>query len=81
MNNNKLLCLEQYGFRPGHFTELAALKLVNKITEQIDTGKILLNIYMDLSQAFDTLDHSILLSNLAYYGIGRDMCNNLLKII
>ena len=35
MNNNKLLCLEQYGFRPGHSTELAALQLVNKITEQI----------------------------------------------
>ena len=40
MNNNKLLCLEQYGFRPGHSTELAALQLVNKITEQLDIGKI-----------------------------------------
>ena len=79
MNNNKLLCLEQYGFRPGHSTELAALQLVNKITEQMDIGKILLSIHMDLSKAFDTLDHSILLSKLAYYGIGRDMCNNLLK--
>ena len=34
---------------------------------------------MDLSKAFDTLDHSTLLSKLAYYGIGRDMFNNLLK--
>ena len=79
MNNNKLLSLEQYGFRPGHSTELAALQLVNKITEQMDIGKIPLSIHMDLSKAFDTLDHSILLSKLAYYGIGRDMCNNLLK--
>ena len=34
---------------------------------------------MDLLKAFNTLDHSILLSNLAYHGIGRDMCNNLMK--
>ena len=63
MNNNKLLCLEQYGFRPGHSTELAAL--VNKITEQMDIGKIPLSIHMELSKAFGTLDHSILLSKLA----------------
>ena len=73
MNNNKLHCLEQYGFRPGHSTELAALQLVNKITEQMDIGKIPLSIHMDLSKAFDTLDHSIVLSKLAYYGIGRDI--------
>ena len=48
MNNNKLLCLEQYSFRPGHSTELAALQLVNKITGQMDIGKILLSIHMDV---------------------------------
>ena len=57
MNNNKLLSFEQYGFRSGHSTELAALKLMNKITEHMDIGTIPLNIYMDLLKAFDTLDH------------------------
>ena len=44
MINNTLLCPEQYGFRPGHLTELAALQLVKKNTEQMDISKIPLNI-------------------------------------
>ena len=38
MNDNKLFSIEQYGFRTGHSTELAALHLVNDLTKQNDTG-------------------------------------------
>ena len=69
MDDNRLFSLEQYGFRIGHSTELAALHLVNHLTKQMDTGKIPINIYIDLSKAFDTLDHAILLDKLKYYGI------------
>ena len=76
--NSKLLYRSQYGFRRGHSTELAALELVDKILKEMDQGKIPINVYMDLSKAFDTLDHYILLEKLKYYGF-HDKSLDLLK--
>ena len=59
----------QYGFREKHSTQLAALELVDRITRDLDIGNTPINIFIDLSKAFDTLDHNILLSKLHYYGI------------
>ena len=70
--NNNLLCLNQFGFRPGHSTELAALRLVDHLITKIDRNRVPTNIYIDLSKAFDTLNHSILLEKLEYYGIANN---------
>ena len=66
--NNKLLYASQYGFRSLHSTELAALEMSDLVSGKLDTGQIPISIFLDLSKAFDTLDHTILLKKLQYYG-------------
>jgi len=68
-DNLNLLYKSQYGFRSKHSTELAAIELVDRIVTQMDKNEIPINIYLDLSKAFDTLDHEILLYKLQHYGV------------
>ena len=44
MTDNYLFAIEQYGFRSGHSTELAALHLIDYLTKQMDVGEIPINI-------------------------------------
>ena len=66
---NNLFFTSQYGFRTDHSTELAALEVADRIICDMDIGKIPFNIYLDLSKAFNTIDHKILFKKLDYYGI------------
>lgn len=66
---NKLFYFSQHGFRKIHSTETATLEFIDKIFNHLDNDKIPLAIFIDLSKAFDTIDHDILLFKLQYYGI------------
>src|ERR1700733_14829777 len=59
----------QHGFRTGHSTIMSLLDIHNQITKAIDTKKYSIGIFLDLSKAFDTVDHGILLKKLENYGI------------
>ena len=66
---NNLLCEQQYGFRSKHSTELATIKLVDHLVQNMDENFISCAIYLDLSKAFDTLNFDIPFNKLKFYGI------------
>ena len=69
LSNNNLRWINRFGSRPGHSTELAALRLVDHLIVQMDRYNVHINVFIDLSKAFNTLDHSILLYKLKYYDV------------
>ena len=69
--SNNLFCIQQFGFRPGYSTELAALRLANHTILEMDNNKVPTNIYIDLSKTFDTLIFDILLAKLDHYGVNE----------
>ena len=72
---NDILYDKQFGFRKGHATNHAIITLVDKVARALDTGKIVVGVYLDLRKAFDTVPHTILLDKLHRMGIrGNLLC-------
>lgn len=68
-NDKELLFHSQYGFRNNHSTNLAISELMSSILKGFDEKKYTLGLFLDLSKAFDTIDHDILIAKLYHYGI------------
>ena len=69
IDKNRVLTPHQYGFRENRSTELAIIELTNRLTNAIDKGEFTIGIFLDLSKAFDTINHKILIQKLEHYGI------------
>ena len=75
---HEILYCCQFGFWKNHSTPLALVHLINKISSAIDRHEIPAGAFLDLSKAFDTLDHEILFAKLEQYGI-RDVALKWIK--
>ena len=69
LTTHSILYDYQFGFRPQRNTTQAILSLIEFITDALGNRQCLAGIFLDLLKAFDTLDHSMLLSKLNKYGI------------
>jgi hypothetical protein len=69
LSENHLITSSQSGFRPKHSCETALNWLVDRWLKNIDKGKLTGVLFIDLSKAFDTVNHNVLTHKLKSFGI------------
>lgn len=80
LDNEQMLNAKQYGFRTNKFTSLALIKFTDQVLEAMNRGNSVLDIFLDFSKAFDTIDHSILLNKLKVLNFSNISVNVFFKL-
>ena len=60
------------GYRKGYNTQRALITLIEKMKESLDNNGLAAAVLMDLTKAFDTINHELLIAKLHAYGFDMD---------
>ena len=69
IEENKIIYEHQFGFQKGKSTSQAILDMSTKIVNASEKRELSCRVFLDFAKAFDTVDHTILIKKLDYYGI------------
>lgn len=69
LEKHNILCNEQKGFRQNKTINMAVFDFLKNVMFNVDIRKPVCAIYCDMTQAFDYVDHNILINKLNKYGI------------
>ena len=73
LQEHSLLTPHQSGFRPGHSTQDILIKKMDDWHKELDSDHIVSALFVDLSKAFDTIDHKLLLEKLdMFFGVRNE---------
>ena len=68
IEKHKIIYIYQYGFRKKHSTTLALIDIIDRIRFYADQNEYVLGIFLDITKAFDSVNHDILFHKLEHYG-------------
>ena len=69
LSKNNYLYQKQFGFQAAHSTDHAVIQLIRRILLAFNENDHTIEVFIDLSKAFDTVDDHLLLQKLELYGI------------
>ena len=81
LDKHQILSKSQFGFRKNMGTETALIDYIDRVHKGLKNKHYIISIFLDLSKAFDVMDHGILKLKLDHYGFRGEFLDFLMNFV